>query len=58
MAPAFEPIETLTANERAEEKQAKVEGWQLFWRFFWSAGLIVCVVAVATMIAHFAGQRN
>jgi hypothetical protein len=52
------PIETLTANERAEEKQAKVEGWQLFWRFFWSAGLIVCVVGVATMIAHFAGQRN
>jgi hypothetical protein len=55
MTPASEPIETLSADERTERRQAKVEGWQLFWRFFWSAGLILCTVGIATIVAHWTG---
>jgi predicted lysophospholipase L1 biosynthesis ABC-type transport system permease subunit len=46
--------ETLSADEQAAAIQARVEGWQLFWRFVWSAALIVSTVGVATVIAHWA----
>jgi hypothetical protein len=44
----------LSVDEQAAAIQAKVEGWQLFWRFVWSAVLIVGTVGVATIIAHWA----
>ncbi len=47
------PMDTRTADERAEEVQAKVEGWQLFWRFFWWAGLIAGTVGVAALVTHW-----
>jgi hypothetical protein len=52
-----EPNDTLSADERAAEIQAKAERWQLFWRFFWSIGLLLGTVAVATLIGHWAGPR-
>ncbi|HEV8039724.1 MAG TPA: hypothetical protein VGP62_12725 [Bryobacteraceae bacterium] len=48
------PIDTSSADEQAAEVRAKVEGWQLFWRFFWSVGLIAGTVGVASLIAHWA----
>jgi len=52
-----EPIEMLNAEERAERKQATIEGWQLFWRFVWSAGVILCTLGLATIVAHWTGPR-
>ena len=47
------PTDTLSSDERAAEVRAKVEWRQLFWRFFWSAGLITGTVGVATLVAHW-----
>jgi hypothetical protein len=57
MALSSKRNDTLSADERAAEMRAKAEGWQLFWRFFWLIGLILGTVAVATLVAHWAGPR-
>jgi hypothetical protein len=49
----MQPIEALSAHEQAAEARAKLEGSQLFWRYFGWAGLIAGTVGIAALVAHW-----